>query len=136
MAEFLTELVASLLWDDKTWQLHEPLIYRSDIAGLIIAPAAFQCDFASVPRIPIIYELWGNRAHREAVIHDLMYCTDSFPLVSFGLANKIFLEAMVARSKPWYVRQPMYRGVQLAGYPHYHKRKVIDVLCPPRLITI
>ena len=135
MSEFITDLDAILLDDDKTWILHSPLIYVSDIMGKIIAPAFFQCDFASVPRLPIIYTLWGNRAHREAVIHDLLFCSDSKPWASFDMANDVFLEAMICRKKPLYIRQPMYRGVCWGGRPYYHKRKVEDILCQQKPIT-
>ena len=135
MSEFITDLDARLLDDDRIWMLLSPLVYISDIMGKIIAPTGFQMDFASVPRIPIIYMSWGDRAHREAVIHDLLFCSNSKPWASFDMANDVFLEAMICRKKPLYIRQPMYRGVCWCGRPYYHKRKVEDILCPPKLIT-
>jgi hypothetical protein len=127
MAKFLSYLVIKDL-TDSVWELHEPLIYESDILGRIEVPAGFQTDLASVPRVPIVYEQWGNRSHYEAVIHDWLYRIDSIPQATFGQANDVFLEAMEARGKPWRICAPMYWGVCLGGKSSYHKRKVNDAL--------
>ena len=130
MAQFKTELYIGLRPDsDKIYVLNEPLIYQSDLIGRTIEiPAGFNTDFASVPRLPFIFTLWGDRAHREAVVHDYLYRIDSKPVVSISTANKVFLEAMEARSKPRRVRWPMYLGVCLGGFGSYHKRLVMDRL--------
>jgi hypothetical protein len=129
MAQFLTELITHLLDDDTIWEIDEPLVYKSDYLSVnIIVPSGFQTDFASVPRLPIIYFLYGDRAHRESVIHDYLYRTDSVPTVSKSLADNIFFEAMKARDKAWFVRYPMKWGVCLGGFTAYHKRKVEDKL--------
>ncbi|MDD5774369.1 MAG: DUF1353 domain-containing protein [Candidatus Omnitrophica bacterium] len=129
MAEFLTELDGRLIDDDKVWMLLSPLVYESDILGLIDVPAGFQTDFSSVPRLPLIYRLYGDRAHREAVLHDYLYRIDSVPQASFTQANMVFLEAMQARGKPVYVKYPMFWGVCLGGRCSYHKKNVSDKLC-------
>lgn len=129
MSEFKSELNIKLRPDsDKVYVLEQNLIYYSDLAGLIRVPAGFQTDFASVPRVPIVYLAWGSRAHREAVIHDYLYRFDATPTVSFSTANEVFLEAMKSRGKPFYIRYPMYLGVVLGGMLSYHKRRVADVL--------
>lgn len=124
MSEFLTELDARLLDDDSVWVLDKPLIYDSDLLGRIEVPAGFQTDFASVPRLPVIYDLFGDRAHREAVLHDYLYRRDSVPRASFEEANDVFLEAMEAQRKGWFVRHCMYWGVCMGGRSSYHKKKV------------
>jgi hypothetical protein len=124
VSKFLSELCLVDI-SDKKWRLHEPLAYESDLLkDTVIVPVGFETDLASVPRVPIIYNLWGDRSHYEAVIHDYLYCLDSIPLVTFDRANMVFLEAMEARGKPWYIRRPMYWGVCLGGWPCYHKRMV------------
>ena len=129
MAKFVSDLFITLRKDSDTiYVLGAPLLYKSDALGLIEIPTEFQTDFASVPRIPIIYAAWGDKAHREAVLHDYLYRTDSEPVVSFMQANGEFLDAMKSRSKPWRVRYPMYWGVCAGGYFSYHKHKVFDVL--------
>lgn len=124
MSKFLTELEVCLVDDDDTWILRSPLVYESNIVGTVTVPAGFLTDFASVPRVPVVYRLYGDRAHRESVLHDYLYCLDSVPLVSFSDANKVFFEAMECRGKPFYIRHPMYWGVCLGGLPYYHRRKV------------
>jgi hypothetical protein len=129
MSRFLTELDAGLkAGSDSVWLLDKPLIYESGIAGLIEVPAGFETDFASVPRIPVFYMAFGDRAHREAVLHDYLYRKDSVPCVSFMEANRVFLEAMKLRGKPVYISYPMFWGVVIGGYFSYHKRKVKDKL--------
>jgi len=129
-SEFLTDLDCRLKHgSDTVYVLLSELVYHSTLLGYDIhIPSEFETDFASVPRIPIVYSLWGDRAHREAVVHDYLYRIDSVPITDFDLANKIFLEAMTARNKPAYVRYPMYAGVCVGGKHSYHQRKVEDSL--------
>jgi hypothetical protein len=128
MSKFLTELSVSLLDDDSIWVVTKPLIYESDLLGIIEVPVFFQTDFASVPKLPIVYAAFGDRAHRESVLHDYLYRTDSTPLASFMQANRVFLEAMEVRGKPFYIRYPMFLAVCAWGYFSYHKKKVNDKL--------
>lgn len=130
ISEFLTDLSADLKHgSDRVWIIREPLIYRSKLLDTrIIIPAGFETDFASVPRVPIAYQLWGNRAHREATLHDYLYRKDAVPDVTCALANEIFFEAMGATGKPKYIQYPMWWGVVLGGWPYYKKRSVRDTL--------
>jgi hypothetical protein len=129
MSKFLTELRAPLKNGSETvYVLEESLIYQSDLAGRVEVPTGFETDLASVPRLPLVYWAFGGRAHREAVIHDCLYLIDSNPGVDCSIANKVFLEAMKARGKPFYVYYPMYLGVKLGGFASYHKRYVGDKL--------
>ena len=126
MARFINELDIELIKDDKIWKLGNPLLYESDILGLIKVPVGFETDLASVPRLPFIYTMWGGKAHREGVIHDYLYRIDSEPQATYSQANEVFFEAMDCRDKPWYVRYPMWWGVVLGGWGSYHKKKVAD----------
>jgi hypothetical protein len=117
MAKFLTPLQGEWLEDDVQFKLIAPLIYQSDIAGqTFIIPAGFVTDFASVPRVPILYGLFGDRAHHESVPHDFIYQTH---ITTKALADKVFLEAMKARGKSRFVRFGMYWGVVLGGASSY-----------------
>ena len=133
MSQFITELDVKLK-DENIWVLEKPLVYYSSLLKSkskqpqIVVPAGFECDLASVPRIPFIYAAWGGRVHREAVLHDYLYRIDSIPVVSFLIANRVFLEAAKLRKKPWHIRWPMFIGVTIGGYPSYHKRLVGDKL--------
>ena len=141
MGEFLTKLDCTPLEDsDRVWVLNKPLIFRSAILGDITAPEAFHTDLSSVPRVPLLYLLYGGRAHYEGVIHDLLFRNDAADYiefieglkrrVTFSQANRVFLEAQEARKKSFFVRYGMTAGVYLGGYPSFHKRNVMDRLKP------
>ncbi|MFH2073975.1 MAG: DUF1353 domain-containing protein [Pseudomonadota bacterium] len=127
MAKFLTELDVRCI-DDGLWVLDSVLEYDSDILGKIEVPSGFQTDFASVPRVPIFYMLFGDRAHREAVLHDYLYRIDCLPPATYSQANDVFLEAMKVRGKGFFVGYGMYWGVILGGWTAYHKKYVGDAL--------
>lgn len=128
MARFLNDLDIRLKGGDSVWVLDTPLNYESDLLGLIIVPAEFETDLASVPRVPFVYEYFGNRAHREAVIHDYLYRIDSVPQATYSQANDVFFEAMKCRDKGVVVRYGMWWGVVLGGWTAYHKKRVFDGL--------
>ncbi len=129
---------------DGVWIVKSPLKYYSELLGrLLVVPMwfeteqppegaeelpLFETDFASVPRVPFAYSLWGDRAHREAVLHDAMYRTDFPGNITFSQANSVFLEAMESTGKPWYIRYPMYAGVVTGGWFSYHKKAMRDKL--------
>jgi len=127
---FLGELCLELKpGKERVWILTQSLSYYSLILKRwILIPAGFETDLSSVPRVPFVFWFWGGRAHREGVLHDFLFRKDSDPVVSFSMANRVFLEAMKSRGKPWNVRYPMYWGVCAGGYWSYHKRKVGDSL--------
>jgi hypothetical protein len=127
MAKFLTELDVRGL-SDTVWVLDAPLVYESDLVGKVEVPAGFQTDFSSVPRVPIAYMLFGDRAHREAVIHDFLYRIDSLPIVERSVADSVFLEAMTVRGKGRFVRWAMFSGVRCGGFCAYHKKYIGDAL--------
>jgi hypothetical protein len=127
MAEFKTSLDARCV-DDKYWLLVSSLTYQSDLIGLVNVPAGFQTDFASVPRTPIAYSLFGDRAHHESVIHDYLYRKGSIPPVDRKAADSVFLEAMKCRGKGWFTRYAMYLGVRLGGAASYHKKEVAETI--------
>jgi hypothetical protein len=127
MSRFLTELNAMLKEvSDTVYVLHGPLVYQSELAGIIVVPSGFETDLASVPRVPLFYLALAGRAHREAVLHDYLFRIGCRPRVSFMTANRIFLEAMRVRGKAWWVKYPMFVGVCLGGYFSFRKKYVTD----------
>ena len=114
---------------DTIWTYRNPFFFYSEILDCEIwIPSGFESDFASVPRVPFIYSVWGGRAHRESGLHDYLFRKNSIPVVSFFTANAVFKEAMEYRKKPYYIRYPMYAGVCAGSYFCYHKRSVEDKL--------
>lgn len=113
----------------RTWCLLSPLLFYSAILDEVVeAPPGFHSDFASVLRIPVIFWLWGDRAHHESVIHDYLYRANAKPAVTQHTADLVFREAMIARRKSRLIYQPMYAGVRAFGWTAYHKRFVEDRL--------
>ena len=141
MSAFLTDLDCHLKDDDTVWVIDSPLVYQSDLLGLITVPKGFETDFSSVPRLPIVYSLYGDKAHREGVVHDLLYRKDAITCVKFkddensvhditlSEANNVYYEAMKCRNKSWLVRHGMFWGVVLGGWLHFQKKNVMDRLC-------
>lgn len=108
------------------WRLEAPLHYRSATLkrlqlpkatpGLIKIPAGYCTDFASVPRIPLVYATVGGKAVLPAIVHDYLY--DCWPTqLTRKHADQIFLEAMAAANDPTSLitRRLMYWGVRLGG---------------------
>lgn len=126
MSAFLDKLIVEEI-DDSTWKVHEPFRYQSDLAGLISVPAGFKTDFASVPRIGLIYSLLGDTAHEPAVIHDWGYYCGVLPR---KVCDKVILEAMGVIGMPWYRRWPIYAGVRAGGWMAWNAhRKAGDPQC-------
>lgn len=112
MTRFLDPLRVEAI-DATHWRLLEEFRYDSEIVvGRLIIPAGFETDFASVPRVPLVYLLFGGEANAAAVIHDYLYTTGIW---SKAIADRVFLEAMEASGVPFWRRWWMYAGVRLLG---------------------
>ena len=122
MSAFLTPLDVQLVNDASadgrgTWKLLQSCLYQSDVAGsTIVVPAGFKTDFASVPRLPVVFLAFGGRASRASVVHDWLYSTY---LLSKELSDKVFLEAMLITGVPIEIAHEMYTGVYTFGLPHW-----------------
>lgn len=108
---FLTHLQGVSL-SDNCFILSCPLIYVSEKFGQIVVPEGFVTDFASVPRIGLIYNFLGNRGNYAATVHDFLYSKHNMQRKS---ADLIFLEALEVEGIPLYYRYPMYWGVKVFG---------------------
>jgi hypothetical protein len=95
------------------WRLLAPLAYRSALAGhLFEVPEGFVTDFASVPRLPVVYLVAGDTAHEAAVIHDWLYTTHQVGRV---VADQVFSEAIQASGQGAALASIMYTAVRLGG---------------------
>ena len=115
MGKFLTSLDVELIVDSDPaqWRVLKPLAYQSDKHGLIVVPSDFVTDFASVPRLPLVYALSGDTAHLAAVVHDWLYTP---PMkVPRKDADDILLEASAASGVPAWRRWMMWAGVRVGG---------------------
>lgn len=113
MSEFLTDLIVKEV-SDAIWVMVTPLEYQSDVLGeTITVRAGFVTDFASIPRIPFIYDVLGNIAHEPAVIHDWLYFVDTFTRKK---CDQALLEAMKVNGVSWFKRYQIYWGVRIGGW--------------------
>jgi hypothetical protein len=120
MSKFLTALVVEPATEKDTeqWRLVSPLVYRSDLADkTFYVPAGFVTNFASVPRIPGVYELAGNTSSKAATLHDFLYSTHE---VEREMADAILREASAVTGVPLWRRWPMYWGVRAFGWAFWH----------------
>lgn len=120
MAHFLTDLEVKAQPDGR-WVLLEPLVYESDVLGVgyVSVPGGFDTDFASVPRLPLMYWLLGDRANHAAVIHDYLYRT---AIVTRGQADQVFVEAAGVEGVNWAARWAMWTGLRMGGWAAYDQR--------------
>lgn len=118
MAEFRSKLNIQLESNSAndgrgSWILLSPLVFYSSILRKeIIVPAGFVTDYASVPRLPLMYWLFGDTNHEAAVIHDFLYFTKQ---TSRKMADRIFKEAAAAIGTSGWRRWLMYAGVRVGG---------------------
>jgi hypothetical protein len=122
MSKFLTDLDVVLLSDSAnsdrgSWRLQNELIYQSDVAAQVfVVPVGFVTDFASVPRIPGVFDLVGDTAHAAATLHDWLYTTHPVPR---DVADAVLQEAAktsgVSAFKAWL----MWAGVRVGGASHW-----------------
>lgn len=103
MGEFKTKLQVERLPNKngrKQWMLLDWLIYESKTVGLILVPPKYVTDFASVPRLPIIYLLFGGQSDEEATLHDFLYSvphsTGTGQVVTRALADQVLRGARYA----------------------------------------
>lgn len=119
---FLTTLDVRLVEDTAnegrgSWQLLADLVFHSDQLGQVFTvPSGFTTDFASVPRIPGIFDIYGDRAHRAAALHDHLYSTHE---VDRETSDNLFLEAMLSTGVPHDIAETMWQGVRDFGGSHW-----------------
>ena len=119
--------------DDKSiWELYEMLSWSNGIYSVIV-PKGFQCDFASVPRLPIAYLLVGGMGEVAGTIHDYLYREGAELLEgrvtrepTRAEADYIFYYILGEEGVSWWKRKAMYRAVRLCAKPHWQKRKVME----------
>lgn len=126
MGVFLTELNVTLLDDAANsgrgqWRLDEPLVFQSNTAQrFITVPEGFVTDFASVPRLPLVFLLVGNTCQKGSVLHDYIYRTGLLPRL---LGDQVHYEANKAAGVPWWLRTLVFIGVRLGGFSSYKKKE-------------
>lgn len=97
---WLTRLRVEEAGHDKSgravWELLEPLCFESERFGIVTVPPVFRTNYASVPRLPLVFLLAGDKSHKEAALHDWIYTTHA---ISREDADALFLEALLLNPK-------------------------------------
>ena len=108
--------------DGRTiWHIDAPLIYEQPKTGVIVTvPKGRTTDFASVPRWPVVYWLFGEVGNGPAAIHDFLY---SEAKLSRKASDGIYLDAMAETKVPLWRRQGMHKAVRMFGAGRYGKVK-------------
>lgn len=124
MSQFLTKLDVVQVESETnegrgTWQLHSPLTYQSDLLGKVEVPAGFTTDFASVPRVPIIFAIAGDRGDLAAAVHDYLYDKTCNLSVTRKQADLLFKEALLAQKVPSWISWGMYFAVRAFASKHW-----------------
>jgi hypothetical protein len=132
MGKFQTKLRVEKL-GERSWRLIEPLIYRSDNVGLIVVDAGFVTNFASVPRLPFMFLLFGGVGDEAATLHDWLYRREHTTSTGIGAkidretADKVLRGVIIecltqdgaslfrAKATAW----AMWAGVRLGGASHW-----------------
>ena len=120
---FDTALVTEHL-GDQYHRLAKPLVYQSGLVeDKIWVPKGFVTDFASVPRLPVVYWIAGGRADKAACVHDYLY---RFKLhLGRAKADRIFYEAMREAGYNWAFANNNYYWVRAFGWRAYGQHEEI-----------
>lgn len=121
MAKFLTVLhvepVAGREGGRRQWKLLYPFAYDCDLLReVIVVPAGFITDFASVPRLPLVYWLMNDVGQEAAVVHDYLYRNG---LYTRGICDQVFKEALEVCGVSWWRKGLMYAAVRAGGWTGY-----------------
>lgn len=98
----------------QLYRLLSEFRYQSGVAGLIVVPAGYVTDLASIPQIML--SLFGEIAQEPAVPHDFAYSTGC---VSRAVADAMLREACLLTGVPAWKAELIYLGVRVGGGSHW-----------------
>ena len=106
--------------DKKRWLFLAPmvvLVVLDGVSYLIRVPPLFVTDFASVPRLPLVYWLFGGVGDWAAAVHDYLYTTGEYPR---DICDKIFREILIhVDGTSESGARTMHAAVRLGGASRY-----------------
>ncbi len=101
------------------WELISDLVYESEIAKCtFVVQKGFKTDFESVPRVPIVFMILGDRFSRPAALHDALY-SGLFPAINREMADKVLEEAILTTGGDPLEAKMVYEGVRAFGESHW-----------------
>lgn len=119
MSAFLSNLDVRLILDNAggQWSLLADFSYQSDLAGMTITvPSGFDTDFCSVPRVPLIFDMLGDRARRSGCVHDWLYTCQIF---TRELSDGILREMLLIDGIDHIETESMFLAVREFGGAHW-----------------
>jgi hypothetical protein len=121
---YKTDLV--LKWEgDGLWSVYAPFIVNHRRYGEIIVPVGTLTDGPSIPKIPVLYERYRDRAWPPAAVHDYGYdksCVYQFPREVW---DQIFHDLMDELYPGWISRvenDKEWAGVRLGGSRAFRRK--------------
>lgn len=123
MSRFLTATEVRVLRGQfrqgrQLFALVSPVGYESDLlGGVVVVPADYVTDFASVPKLPLAWLVAGGTAYEAAVIHDWLYTVHAFDgkPIDRATADAVFREAIGASGDTTAPGWLMWAFVRLGG---------------------
>ncbi len=100
------------------WKVVEDFSYHNKKDDIIVVPAGFLTDFASVPRIFWTLIPRYGKYTSASVLHDYLY---SIKERSREESDRIFLDAMKVLKVSWWKRRVMWSAVRMFGGLCYDK---------------
>lgn len=119
MSKFTTPAILELQ-DRYLWKMFQPFAFylTEDNSDIIVVPAGFVTDLASVPRVFWSLMPPDGKYAKAAIIHDYLYDNG---LRTKKQADLIFLDAMRVLNVPRWKRAILYLAVRLFGRGNYEK---------------
>jgi hypothetical protein len=119
--QFLGRFVVELITDDKDglWDHQEPFGFRAADGAEYWAKRGHRTDFCSVPRVPLAYEMLGNRARKAGSIHDMLYGPDRPAGMTREKADALLREMLVLDGVGQCEAEQFYLAVRMFGGSHY-----------------
>jgi hypothetical protein len=124
MSKFLTDLDTKELdsvnsFGEPEHTLLSPLVYQSDLLKTdLTVPTGFVTDFATIPRIPLVFDALGDRGDKAATVHDMLY-TAPHGGYTRAQADAVLKEALIAEGVPSWMAWQFYIGVRMFGASHW-----------------
>jgi hypothetical protein len=121
---------------DGVWELLQDFtvfIHTDDQTFEVIIGKGFVTDYASVPRIPFAYMLYGGIGNYAAVLHDALYSNSSLVKVcdfdtqmrfhpDREFCDDAFQAGLEARGISAWKSKPMYWAVRWQGDKYYQRK--------------
>lgn len=124
------KLVSENAQGESIWELKEDFGFHSDLLGRdIFAKAGEQTDFASIPRVPIIWLAEGDKGHKAAVIHDHLYQESPHTMNRLS-ADNVLREALIVEGFSQEEADTWWTAVRFGGGGHWDAGLSVAAISP------